>query len=274
MHTRHVSMSVCLAAAVLGGLVRGGPGFAQTPAGQASATVPAGSKIWLAREADFEDYLRTAKIVRIENIPVGVTKPKRCYLEPGGLASSLVFKPLMASRRTGYWESYESEIAAYELSKLIGLDMVPPTVERRVDGSKGSAQLWVEHCTLLRDRDPNTAPDIGAWNRQVYRQRVWDNLIGNIDRNQGNLLVDQAWNLILIDHSRAFTSTSSMPFTMTKIDREILDRIRGLDQQKLEETLGKLLFDGPKPLLKRRDKIVKHFEELIAKYGEAGVYVP
>ena len=41
----------------------------------------------------------------------------------------------------------------------------------------------------------------------------------------------------------------------------------------LKERLGKLLFDGPKPLLDRRDKIIQHFDELIAKYGEAGVFI-
>lgn len=238
----------------------------------APATV--GSKIWLGRESEFEEYLKVAKVARIEDVPVGVTKPKRCFLEEGGLVASIVFKALMPSRDTGYWESYKAEIAAYELDKLVGLGMVPPTVERKVDGLTGSAQLWVENVTLLKDRDPSTAPDVAAWNRQVYRQRVWDNLTGNIDRNQGNLLVDQAWNLILIDHSRAFTATSKMPFPMTKIDREFLDKLRALDEVTLKTRLGKLLFDGPKPLLKRRDKIVEHFDKLLAQYGEAAVYVP
>jgi hypothetical protein len=37
--------------------------------------------------------------------------------------------------------------------------------------------------------------------------------------------------------------------------------------------MGKWLFDGPKPLLKRRDKIIEHFDKLIAKYGEKGVFI-
>lgn len=258
-------------------------GVAQTPAASsAPAAVPAapatgltasGSKVWLGREAEFEEYLKAAPVARIDRIPVGVTKPQRAYLEEGGLAASLVFKPLPPTRRSGYWENYKAEIAAYELDKLLGLGMVPPTVEREVEGEMGSAQLWVENCTLLRDRNPSTSPNIAAWNRQVYRQRVWDNLIGNIDRNQGNLLVDQAWNLVLIDHSRAFTSTSKMPFPMKKIDRGFYERLKALDKATIEAKLGDLLFDGPKPLLKRRDKIIKEFEKLIKKYGEAAVFV-
>lgn len=231
------------------------------------------SKVWLGREQEFEESLRAAKVQKVDNIPVGVTKPRRAFVEPGAPVTSFVFKNLMPNRSSGFWESYKSEIAAYELDKLMGLGMVPPTVERKMRGETGSAQLWVEHCTLLRERDTSKAPDMAAWNRQVYRQRVWDNLIANIDRNQGNLLMDQAWNLILIDHSRAFTSTDRMPFPMNKIDREMYEKLRALDEAMLKQRLGKWLFDGPRPLLKRRDKIIAHFDKMVAQYGEAAVFV-
>jgi hypothetical protein len=252
---------------------------AQSPAAPARESVPGvpiaveGSKVWVGRESEFEDFLKQAPVERVDTVPVGVTKPRRAFVPPGGPAASFVFKALMPSRKTGYWESYKSEIAAYELDKLLGLGMVPPTVERKVKGETGSAQLWVEHCTLLRDRDTSKAPDTAAWNRQVFRQRVWDNLTANIDRNQGNLLMDQAWNLILIDHSRAFTSSTKMPFPMTKIDREFYAALKALDEATIKARVGRWLFDGPKPLLKRRDKIVEHFETMIAKYGEAAVFV-
>ena len=91
---------------------------------------------------------------------------------------------------------------------------------------------------------------------------MWDNLTANIDRNQGNLLMDQAWNLILIDHSRAFTGAMTMPFPMTKIDKEFYLKLKALDEVTIKERLGKWLFDGPKPILKRRDKIIAHFDKL------------
>lgn len=253
---------------------------AQPPAAPVRESVPGvpidveGSKVWLGREAEFEAFLKQAEVARVDNVPVGVTRPRRAFVKGEGPAASFVFKALVPSRKSGYWESYKSEIAAYELDKVLGMGMVPPTVERKVQGETGSAQLWVEHCTLLRERDTTKAPDIKAWNKQVYRQRVWDNLTANIDRNQGNLLMDQAWNLILIDHSRAFTASMTMPFPMNKIDREFYAKLKALDEATLKARLGKLLFDGPRPLLKRRDKIIEHFDQLIAKYGEAAVFVP
>jgi hypothetical protein len=252
---------------------------APAAAGQKLESVPGipiaveGSKVWIGRETEFEEFLRKAEVARVDNVPVGVTKPRRAFVKGEGPAKSFVFKNLMPSRASGYWESYKSEIAAYELDKVLGMGMVPPTVERKHSGETGSAQLWVEHCTLLRDNDTTKAPDVKAWNKQVYRQRIWDNLTANIDRNQGNLLMDQAWNLILIDHSRAFTAAMTMPFPMNKVDREFYAKLKALDEVTLKTRVGKWLFDGPKPILKRRDKIVEHFDKLIKQYGEAAVFI-
>ena len=38
--------------------------------------------------------------------------------------------------------------------------------------------------------------------------RVFDELIANTDRNQGNMLIDKQWKLWLIDHTRGFRTTS------------------------------------------------------------------
>ena len=48
------------------------------------------------------------------------------------------------------------------------------------------------------------APNSIAWRRQLQEMYIFDDLIGNIDRNLGNLLIDGDWKLWLIDHSRAF----------------------------------------------------------------------
>jgi hypothetical protein len=115
------------------------------PASMASPEKPAlSSKVWIEHYAEYEEFLKTAPIERLAAIPVGVTHPRRAYFAPGGLAASAAVKNLPPGRRAGFWESYKSEIAAYELDRLLGLDMVPPTVERRVEGDLVSVQLWVE----------------------------------------------------------------------------------------------------------------------------------
>lgn len=248
---------------------------AQGPAAP-PASAPGTGLPWHGHEEAIADFIRNAPIGRIENIPVGVTKPRRALLEGGGPVTSIVVKDLRPGRQRGYWESYQSEIAAYELDRMLDLNMVPPTVERRVKGTLMSAQMFVDRCVWLRDLSSERPPNIDSWNRQVHRQRVFDNLIANIDRNAGNLLVYRTpdWHLVLIDHSRCFTSSRKMPFEMSKIDRPLFERLKALDRDSLEARLGKLLVDGVGPLLARRDAIVKHFETLAAAKGDAHVFIP
>ena len=250
------------------------PKAAPAPA-VAAAPAATGAKIWIGRYAEIEDYLRQAPIESSKPIPVGVTHPKRVFFAPGGPAASAIVKNLPMAVRSGFWEAHQSEIAAYELDRLLGLDMVPVTVERRVDNVLCSVQLWVQGCRNLKDVDQAACPNPIEWAKQVCRQRVFDNLIANIDRNAGNILVDAEWNLILIDHSRAFAS-DRMPFEKetTRIDREMFARLKGLDEPGLEKHLRKwvLAENQLRELLKRRDKIVAHFEALARERGEAAVF--
>jgi hypothetical protein len=106
---------------------------------------PAGcANVWQGRNAEVEAFLKEAKVAKVGDIPVGVTRPKRAYLAPGGVATSFAWKVLPPGRKDGYFESYKSEIAAYELDKVLGLNMVPVTVERRVNNELGAAILWLE----------------------------------------------------------------------------------------------------------------------------------
>jgi hypothetical protein len=251
------------------------PGAPQIAAAPVASPARAGCKVWLGRHAEFEEYLRTAVIERVVNVPIGVTKPRRAYFAQGGLAASAAVKHLPMGRRSGFWEAHASEIAAYELDRVLGLDMVPPTVERRVEGELASLQLWVEGTKWVKEVNQASCPRPMDWAKQVCRHKVFDNLIGNIDRNEGNLLVDDEWNLVLIDHSRAF-AMNKMPFekVMNRTDRELFERLKGLDEPTLMKRIRPwVLSDGSvRDILKRRDKIVAHFERLAQEKGEAVVF--
>lgn len=230
---------------------------------------------WLGSADTIAEYIRTAAVKKLEDIPVGVTRPQRAILAPGGPVASVVVKDLPPGRKGGYWESYRSEIAAYELDRMLDLNMVPPTVEKRVNGTTMSAQMFVERCVWLKELKGQQPPDVVAWNRQVHRHRVFDNLVANIDRNAGNLLVYRTpdWHLVLVDHSRCFTTTKKLPFPMTRIDRPLFERLKALDKPALKARLGTLV-DGIDALLERRDLIVRHFEQLAAAKGEGVVFTP
>ncbi len=246
------------------------PTLVTLAAAQAAAPdAPESARTWVGKEADLETYLKSAEVVSCKDIGVGVTKPQRCALAPGGPFGELAFKGIQPGRHGGYWESYKSEIAAYELDKALGLGMVPPTVEKRVKDTQGAAVMWVSPTKNFKDMGgPPTPPGqyLGRWNLQLVRAKMFDNLIGNLDPNLGNWLADPAWNLILIDHTRAFTTDKKLYHDLKRIDPALWEKMQALTQESLEATIGPWVGKSEiKAVLERRDKMA----EVIKKLGNA-----
>ena len=239
------------------------------------AAAPQSAKIWIDRRHDIEEYLRNAEVVKIDAIGVGVTSPRRAYLAPGGPFDSFTWKPIKPGRYQGFLESYKSEIAAYELDKFLKIDMIPPAVERNVNGAVGAAVMWASPVKSFKQLGGVPSPPAAlrdAWTRQIIKAKMIDNLIANIDPNLGNWLVDPAWNIILIDHSRAFTDTQRMTHEMSNIDAALWDRMKALDDQQLRTVLGSWVSaDAISSLLRRRDKMQTIVDKLVKKRGAAPV---
>jgi hypothetical protein len=160
------------------------------------------------------------------------------------------------------------------MDKVLGLDMVPPVVCKRYKGNKGRASMWVPDCKAWRIHEPVSGPDKAAWTREVVRMKMFDNLIGNTDRNQGNLLIDPAYNLILIDHGRAFTSGKKLVSPMSRIDPDLWDRMQALDEKQLEPLREWLRKGQIKDVFKRREAMGKAIEKLLAERHPAAVFLP
>ncbi len=232
-------------------------------------------KSWLSGPTDVAALLSNAEIVSVEAIGMGVTKPSRVDLKQGERVLAGAFKPIKRGRHSGFWESYQAEIATYELDKLIGLGMTPPTVERRIKGNKGSLQFWVDDCNLYRDVLADT-PNTPSWSHQLSRMKMLDVLINNEDRNAQNFLVDPDFHIILIDHSRAFISGKNMIKNPKKLpnqfDHKLVEAMKGLDRDTLDAHLKPYLNGGQiKGILERRDFLLEHLDKLIQEQGEARV---
>jgi hypothetical protein len=275
-------ISACSAAPVLHSFQQPGP----RPAVEAPAAKPTTTKLWIGRYAEYEEFLRTAEIEKTETMDVGVLGIKRAYFKPGGLARRAALRNIRPGKYDGYFESYRSEIAAYKLDRLLELDMVPPTVERRYNGETVSLQLWGEDLKMLKDVEkeklgPRAPAEVGAYTFQLRRQKLFHNLTGNLDPNQGNIMFDPVWNVVLADFSRAFTETRKLVFEIGRptganaIDRPFLDRLKALDRETLSRELGDFVERGAiDAILLRRDDIVKGFERLAKEKGEAQVFTP
>jgi hypothetical protein len=235
------------------------------------------ARTWIGRASEIETYLRTAPIARTERTSRGVTKPLRVYLEPGGPVASMTWKALPPGRSHGFYESYKSEIAAYEIDKLLALNMVPPKVERELDGQVGVAVMWVESTRSFADlgRVPKVPPaNAAAWNRELIRAKMFHNLIGDIDPNLGNWLVDPAWHVILIDHSRALTTEKSLVHEMQRIDQPLWERMLALSRETLSARLSPWLETGQiNALLTRRERMQQQIDRLVKDNGASRVFV-
>lgn len=245
-------------------------------AGRQAPGAPAHAITWTSERDAIEAWLREAPVERTESIPIGVTKPTRIHFAGDGPARSAAWKPLRPGMYKGFWESYKSEIAAYELDKLLGLDMVPPAVERTIRGNRGAVVLWVEGVRMWDQKNQMTPPDAIAWTREVARMKMFDQLIANIDRNAGNLLYDADFHIVLIDHSRAFTATTDLRrmAAPTRIDAALWERMEALTLPDLQAALGKWVGRSElQALLRRRDRMKTQIEAMVRDRGELSVFI-
>jgi hypothetical protein len=117
----------------------------------------------------------------------------------------------------------------------------------------------------------STGPNPGRTTSQLHVMQVWDELIQNRDRNQGNILWTSDWTMWLIDHTRAFRLGKELlePAKLTRCERGLFERLKALTDQSITEAVGNSLTKSEREaLLRRRDLIVQHFTDRIAKFGE------
>ena len=214
------------------------------------------AKSWLGHETEIEQHLKSAQVLTLDEIGTGVTRPKRARVSASEPFSSFTWKVLPPGRRDGYWESYKSEIAAYELDKLLSLGMVPPAVERRIDGEVGAAIMWVDGVKSVKELG-GKMPSGPVWDKPIRRMLMFDGLVGNPDRNAGNILIGTPGDLILIDHSRAFTADRRLPRKIERVDGELWDRMGALTPDQLSRALGPWMDSAAMTaLLERRKRMI------------------
>ncbi|MCJ7581373.1 MAG: hypothetical protein MUP98_12680 [Candidatus Aminicenantes bacterium] len=241
----------------------------------------------LAEREKWEKLLQDADIVGQTQLggKEAVTEPWVLELDADGVKFRAIWKnPL--GRVKGFLESWKWEIAAYQLDKLLGLNMVPVTVEKRFEGELGSCQLWIEDTFTLKKKEEEDMKmpsyKVYPYNRSLFKQRAWDNLLYNEDRHQNQFLFTQDWRLLLIDHSRSFpTSKASTkkliydekfkegPRLMKELPRVLYENIKALTAEKIKGVVGEYLTaEEIDAVLVRRDLVIAWVDNYIKEMGE------
>ena len=194
-----------------------------TPLGRTAVAILAASLAWTGIAAkdqtpDYqgeaaEQFLKAARITRVRTIAQGVTGPRRATLERGGRTQDAALKDVNFLRPGvtqlddgtvvfNMQDNWRFEVAAYRIDRMIGLGLVPATVEREYRGTPGSLQWWVESewSEAARQRENVQPPSPLAWENQLLKMRLFDNLIFNWDRHTNNILITKDFQLRLIDH--------------------------------------------------------------------------
>ena len=237
-------------------------------------------------ESQKEEFLRNGRIVKTKSASKGVTGTTRVTLTDGSLTHDAHVQCIDESKHEfvsdrgtelNFKDSYRFNIAAYRLSRLLGIENLPVTVERRVGGKACAIDWWVDDVMMDeagRKAKKMQAPDTDSWNNQMYVVRVFDQLIYNVDRNLTNLLILKNWDIVMIDHSRSFRLMHTLENSknLIKCDRTLLENLRALNKAEVAARLmpycNRLEVDA---VMARRDVIVQFFADKVKEQGEGAV---
>lgn len=234
-------------------------------------------------DTDIEKFLREATIQKTRGAGKGVTNSVRATMTDGTMTHDVHIQTVDEQKTTGpgqrgielnFRDSWRYNVAAYRLDRLIGLNLIPVSIERTYRAKTAAYTWWVDE--VLMDEKARLdkkiqPPSPALWVETMQMVRLFDQLIFNVDRNMGNLLITKDWRVWAIDHTRAFRlqKTLAKPEHVARCDREVFEGLKRLDKESLERELENYLTGWERDaLLARRDEIVR----IIEKAGEAGLF--
>ena len=242
-----------------------------------TTTIPAVAVAPVPADGEIERFLKEADVISTKSTKKGVTDSLRATLSDGKLTHDAQIQNIDESKREfrsnqgvefDFRDSFAFNIAAYKIDRLIGLNMVPVSIGRTHRSAPTAFTWWIDDVLMDEgDKVKNKVdpPNPGSYSRQRVMMYVFDELIANIDRNQGNIIYTKDWRIWLIDHTRAFRKNSSLkvPGRITRCDKQVYERLKTLDRETLKAEVGKQLDDGQiKSLLARRDAIIKKLDSI------------
>lgn len=230
-----------------------------------------------ASPAELEGFLRTARVMEtFKSDEKGRTAPWRAILDDGRVRRRAIFKYVDRRRPHPFADSWRYELAAYEINKALGLTLVPPAVEREVDGLKGSLQIFVEGAPRIEDllRSPRRTEN-GRTERDLRACRVFENLVFNSCADDRDTYIDPAdGHIFRVDFSSGFAPEARLlpDCEITRSSRALYRALLAWDDLEMARLLAPYLdADERQALGKRRGLIVARIAALIREKGESAV---
>ncbi len=207
-----------------------------------------------------ENIMKRVEIKSMEELEEGANEVFLVTLENGIQA---IWKP----HQEVWFSNYRAEILAYELDQLFGFNLVPPTIERTINGQKGSLQLFI------KSGDNNTRTT--ALKSEFDKQELLDFIMDNRDRHSGNgnYFISENNHLVSIDNGLSFTGKglhgrrfiSRMKnvndFIKTQEGLDIIEKLKKLDYTSFRREIVQYLGENDTDLLIRRMKFIILFSE-------------
>lgn len=232
----------------------------------------------LQQRVVLEDYLRSARVVSIDKSGAGGrTAPWIVSLTEGTSERRAIFKYVDRRRPDFLPDSFRYELAAYELSKLIGLPIVPPIVERTIEGNPGSLQVFLENCLRFRELKIKglAPPDPKGFLCALAEIRIFENLVYNECASLEDTMIHQDdWRICRVDFSEAFAPEPGLipGCKITRCSRSLYKTLRSLDSPRLQSALGAFLGGAELGALdERKGRILAVLDQLIRDLGEDAV---
>jgi hypothetical protein len=160
---------------------------------------------------------------------------------------------------------FSPPLATYRLDRLLGLDMVPVTVARTIDGKSGALQFYPNDTRDEGDRAANGAGG-DAWcslQKQWNAMYIFDALIYNQGRPQSGMLYSRDnYQLILSGNENTFASKRGKPKYLEQapliFSASWIAALASLSDELLAEKLGEILDKRRLGALeKRRDLLLQ-----------------
>ncbi|MFZ2054426.1 MAG: hypothetical protein WAU81_09530 [Candidatus Aminicenantales bacterium] len=227
--------------------------------------------------AALETALRECQVASISKGESGRTSPWVITFAAGCAIQRALFRYVDRPRPQPMADSYKYDIAAYELTKLLRVELIPPVVEREIDARQGTLQIFLENCIRERDRRRKKLepPDAKAFGNALEELKVFANLVYDDCLNTDDLYVHmEDWRICRVDFSEAFAPMQELlpGCKLTVCSRKLYEGLLKLDEKTVESALGRYLSDEEiGALLIRKKLILEKINALIAEKGEDNV---